>query len=90
MGQTGEDIQFSSAARKLFPYAVECKSLARFVGYTYWGQAQTHMKDNTQTPIAVVKANRQVPLVLVPLDHFMELVHGNSQNTNDGQGRDSV
>ena len=80
MGQGGEDIQLSQLARTLFPYAIECKSLAKFAGYNYWGQAMTHMKDNTQTPIAVIKANHNVPLVLVSLDHFLELIKKNNDS----------
>lgn len=80
MGNTGEDVQLSSAARKLFPYAVECKNIAKFVGYTYWGQAMTHVKDNTINPLVIVKANRKDPLVIISLDHFMELIQNNANN----------
>lgn len=74
MGQTGEDVQLSEAARSVFPYAIECKSRAAFAGYAFWEQAATHLQSPKETPIAVVKQNRSVPLVLVELNHFMDLV----------------
>lgn len=73
MGQNGEDLQLSPAARKLFPYSVECKSLARFAGYNYYDQAKVNSPTYAE-PIAVVKANNRKPLVLVDAEYFIELV----------------
>lgn len=70
MGQSGSDLQLSPAAFKLFPYDVECKSIAKFAGYKFLEQR----KDPKGFPIAIVKANRKEPIVLVDLNHFLDLV----------------
>lgn len=73
MGASGEDILLSPAARKLFPFSVECKSIARFAGYKYLEQSDSNQSKGTAS-IAVVKANRKEPIVLIKLKDFMELV----------------
>lgn len=70
MGQSGSDLQLSPAAFKLFPYDVECKAIAKFAGYKFLEQR----KEPKGTPIAVVKGNRKDPIVLIDLDHFLDLV----------------
>ncbi len=42
MGAGGADIQLSTAAKQVAPIAVECKSITKFVGYTYYDQAVSH------------------------------------------------
>lgn len=74
MGQCGNDLQLSPAAKAKFPYAVECKNLASFAGYKYLEQAESGNDKPGITPIAVVKANRKRPIVLMYLDDFMELL----------------
>ena len=71
MGAGGEDVQLSPAARKLFPFTVECKSLAAVGVYKFYEQAKTHGKGE---PLVVVKQNGDKPLVVVDLDYFMTLV----------------
>lgn len=73
MGQTGEDIQLSPAAREVFPYQVECKSKAASQIHTYYEQAKTH---GTHEPLVIVKKNRSITLAIVSLDHFLELQKG--------------
>ncbi len=73
MGAGGEDVQLSPAARKLFPYSVECKSRASLPLYAWYQQAK-HNAPKGAEPILVIKQNYSKPLVVVDLDHFMELV----------------
>ena len=74
MGAGGEDIQLSPAARKLFPYSVECKSLKALSIYKIMRQA----KDNCPPqPIAIVKANREKPLAVLDAEHFFKLIGKN-------------
>ncbi len=73
MGSQGEDVQLSPAARKVFPYSVECKSRASMPIFAWYQQA-AHNAPKGTTPILVVKQNYSKPLVLVDLEHFMELV----------------
>ena len=71
MGASGEDVQLSPAARKLFPYQTECKSKARSQIHTYYEQAKSH---GTHEPIVFVKQNRKRPLAIVDAEHFLELI----------------
>lgn len=73
MGQTGEDLQLSPAARKLIPYNIECKSKAKSQIHTYYEQASQH---GTHEPLVVVKMDRKVPLAIVSLEHFISLLKG--------------
>ncbi len=68
MGAGGEDIQLSPAARKLFPYSVECKSLKAIAVYKYYEQAQANC--GNYEPLVVIKGNRKKPLVLIDAEYF--------------------
>ncbi len=72
MGETGEDIKLSKKAREVFPYSVECKSMARIAAYTYYEQAKANTPAGAR-PLVVFKANRQKPMAMLDLNHFMEL-----------------
>lgn len=74
MGQGGEDLQLSPAARKLIPYQIECKAKARSQIHTYYEQAKQHGKHE---PIVIVKMDRDIPLVTMSLDHFLTLIKKN-------------
>ena len=71
MGAGGEDLQLSPAARKLIPYNIECKSKAKSQIHTYYEQAQQH---GEYEPLVVVKKDRSIPLAIVSLEHFIELI----------------
>lgn len=71
MGQQGEDIQLSPAARKLFPYQTEVKNKATSQIHTFYNQAKTH---GSHEPLVVVKMDRDIPLAIVSLEHFLELL----------------
>lgn len=71
MGAGGEDVQLSPAARKLFPYSVECKNLAKIAVFNYYEQATGH---GDHEPLVVIKQNRSKALAVVDFDHFMDLV----------------
>ena len=78
MGQSGEDVQLSPAARKLFPYSVECKNLAKIAVYNYYQQAETNC--GKHEPLVVIKQNRCRPLAVVDLEHFMKLIGDYNEN----------
>jgi hypothetical protein len=71
MGQSGEDIQLSPAARSLFPYQVEVKNKATSQIHTYYEQAKTH---GDREPLVIVKKDRDIPLAIVSAEHFLELL----------------
>lgn len=72
MGAGGEDIRLSPAARKLFPYSVECKSVNKAALYSWYEQAQANCPKGS-TPIVCAKANRKTPIVIISLEEFMKL-----------------
>ena len=72
MGQSGEDIQLSPAAKMLVQCSFECKSRAKVHVYQWYWQA----KDNSGNlePVLVIKQNNAKPLAVVDLDYFLSLV----------------
>lgn len=72
MGNQGEDVQLSPAARSLFPFTVECKSYAKFAVYQHYEQAKSH-KDG-YIPLLVIKANYKEPLAVLSLDDLLALI----------------
>lgn len=77
MGASGEDIQLSPAARKLFPYQVECKSKRDSSVHTMFHQAMEH---GDKEPVLFIKRDRDVALAVVKAEHFMELIKKNNEN----------
>lgn len=73
MGAGGEDIQLSPTARRVFPYSVECKSRASLPLYAWYQQAKHNAPPGTEA-LLVVKQDRSKPMVILDLEHFMELV----------------
>ena len=83
MGAGGEDVLLSPAARKLFPYSVECKSLKSISVYKFMEQAEANCPSNAE-PIAIIKADRQKPLAVIDAEHFFQLIgkqNGRKQTT---------
>ena len=71
MGAQGEDVQLSPAARRMFPFTVECKNLAKVAVYNYYEQAKTHGKHE---PLVVVKQNGHQPLAIINAEKFIDMV----------------
>lgn len=71
MGANGEDIMLSPAARKLFPYSVECKRTERLNFYAAWDQ--TISNSGKYEPLLFSKRNRKPPLVTMSSDHFFTI-----------------
>ena len=76
MGATGEDVQLSPAARRLVPYQIECKNKATSQIHTYYEQAIQH---GNHEPLVVVKKDRDIPLAIVSLEHFLTLLKNNNK-----------
>jgi hypothetical protein len=77
MGQSGEDVQLSPAARKLFPYQIECKNKDKTAVHTWYDQCKEH---GTHEPLLVIKENGNIPLAVISLDHFFYLLESKSQS----------
>lgn len=73
MGAQGEDVQLSPAARKVFPYQIECKNKATSQIHTYMKQAKTHGK---HTPLVLVKMDRDDILAVLPWEDFQRILLG--------------
>lgn len=72
MGAGGEDVQLSPAARRHFPYSVECKSVEKL---NVWGAyEQAAANAGKHEPLLVMKKNHKKPLVVMDAEAFMELL----------------
>lgn len=69
MGNGGEDIQLSPAARVLFPFQIECKNKKSYSVYKDYKQAALH---GNHTPVLVIKQDNDKPLVVVDATWFFE------------------
>ena len=67
MGASGEDVMLSPAARRVYPWQIECKSYAKMAVYDFYNQACSH---GTHEPVVVIKQNGCKPLVVVDADYF--------------------
>lgn len=72
MGASGVDILLSPLAQKKFPWAIECKSVAKIAAYSFYEQAVANSTEKLK-PLVVMKANGKQPMVMLSFDHFMEL-----------------
>lgn len=73
MGGAGVDIQLSPAARKVFPYSIECKNTEKLNIWAALEQAETNVKDGTHAAV-FFKRNHSKTYVTIDADHFFELI----------------
>ena len=71
IGAGGEDLIMARAARKKFPYSIECKNQEAVNVWKSYEQAKENSGD--YEPIVVLKRNNTKPLVLVDADYFVRL-----------------
>ena len=71
MGAGGEDLIMARAARKKFPYSIECKNQESVNVWKAYEQAEENSGDSE--PIVVLKRKNTKPLVLVDADYFVRL-----------------
>ena len=69
MGAGGEDLIMARAARKKFPYSIECKNQERINIWNAYQQANTN--SGKYEPILFIKRNKHKPLVVVDAEHFI-------------------
>ena len=72
MGESGEDIKLSPAARKLIPYSFECKNQEKLNIWEAYKQASENSGD--YEPLVVLKRNNHKPLVLIDAESFVKLI----------------
>ena len=71
MGAGGEDLIMSRAARKSFPYSIECKNQEKINVWSAYEQASENSLG--YTPLLVIKRNRSKPLVVIDAESFIDL-----------------
>ena len=79
MGESGEDIQLSPAARKLIPYAIECKNQEKLNIWDSLNQAEENSGD--YDPVLIFKRNRSKTYAVVNVEKFIELIDENSKSS---------
>ena len=77
MGETGEDIKLSPAARRLIPYSFECKNQEKLNIWSSLEQADENSGD--YPPVLIFKRNRSKTYVTVELEEFMKLIDDRSK-----------
>ena len=73
MGDSGEDVLLSPAARKLFPFSVECKNQEKLNIWSSLQQAEDNAGEHI--PLVVFKRNRSKTYVAFELDKLMEVIN---------------
>ena len=72
MGDSGEDVLLSPAARKLFPFSVECKNQEKL---NIWSSLeQTETNAGKHTPLLIFKRNRSKTYAVLQLDDLMKML----------------
>ena len=69
----GEDVLLSPAARKLFPFSVECKNQEKLNIWSSLQQAEDNAGEHI--PLVVFKRNRSKTYVAFELDKLMEVLN---------------
>jgi len=80
MGDSGEDILLSPAARKLFPFAVECKNQERLNIWESLEQAETNAGQHI--PLVVFKRNRSKTYISMEINDLMRLLSEKQQSSD--------
>ena len=73
MGDSGEDILLSPAARKLFPFSVECKNQEKLNIWSSLEQAEKN--SGNHTPLVIFKRNRSKTYAVLEFDRLLELLN---------------
>jgi hypothetical protein len=73
MGDSGEDILLSPAARRLFPFSVECKNQEKLNIWSALEQAEENSGDHV--PLVIFKRNRTKTYAVLEFDKLLELLN---------------
>ncbi len=73
MGMSGEDIVLSPAARKLFPFSVECKNQEKLNIWSSLEQAENN--SGNHTPLVIFKRNRTKTYAVLEFDKLLKLLN---------------
>lgn len=73
MGQNGEDVMLSPAARKVYPLWIECKNVEKLNVVGVFNEHFNKYKERKGLSMLVHSRNKQVPLVTMRFEDFMEV-----------------
>jgi len=73
MGDSGEDILLSPAARKLFPFSVECKNQERLNIWDSLSQAEENA--GPHIPLLVFKRNRSKTYISMEINDLIKILN---------------
>lgn len=73
MGESGEDLKLSPAARKLIGLSIECKKRERLTIWEALKQAEANGKNGAK-PAVIFARNRSKPYIALALEDYLELV----------------
>ena len=76
MGETGEDIKLSPAARRKIPYSFECKNQEKLNIWESLKQAEEN--SGVSSPVLIFKRNRSKTYVTLELEDFLKLINDRS------------
>jgi len=79
MGESGEDIKLSPAARKLIPYSFECKNQEKLNIWEALSQAEENAGDYDS--VVIFKRNRSKTYAVINIEKFIELIDENSKSS---------
>tara|TARA_R100000664_G_C2756408_1_gene144282 strand:- start:3152 stop:3514 length:363 start_codon:yes stop_codon:yes gene_type:complete len=83
MGESGEDIKLSPAARKVIPYSFECKNQERLNLWSSLEQAESNADD--RIPVLIFKRNRSKTYVAIEVDSFLNLIQPEKEKSKNEQ-----
>ena len=72
MGDSGEDVLLSPAARKLFPFSVECKNQEKLNIWEALDQAEGN--SGKHTPLVIFKRNRSKTYAVLEFKELLKLL----------------
>ena len=72
MGDSGEDILLSPAARRLFPFSVECKNQEKLNIWEALDQAEGN--SGKHTPLVIFKRNRSKTYAVLEFEELLQLL----------------
>lgn len=88
MGQHGEDVQLSAAARRLIPFSFEAKNVERVNLWQAWEQCATNCAP-AHAPCVVLKRNHAAPLAVIEWTAFVDLLR-RAATTPDAPSSSSI
>jgi hypothetical protein len=72
MGETGEDIKLSPAARRQIPFSFECKNQEKINIWSSLEQAEENSGDSK--PVLIFKRNRSKTYAVLEIEDFISLI----------------